>query len=71
MPGDEIDLANEHNAKHNNACLAAHRAKMENRPKVSAVRCEDCGEKIPEKRRQMSKGCTRCTSCQSDIDKGR
>lgn len=31
----------------------------------SATHCEDCGEDIPEARREAVKGCTRCAACQS------
>lgn len=30
----------------------------------AAETCEDCGEEIPEKRRQAVPGCTRCVACQ-------
>ena len=31
--------------------------------------CEDCGEPIPEGRRQVVPGCTRCVSCQTNFEK--
>lgn len=31
---------------------------------VSRVYCEDCDAPIPEKRRQMIQGVTRCVTCQ-------
>ena len=68
---DEADLAGDQIAKDEEARMAAHRAKMANRPKVSAKICEDCGEMIPEQRRKLAKGCTRCTSCQRDNDQRR
>ena len=37
-----------------------------------AVRdCVDCGEKIPEPRRQAMPGVTRCIHCQSEREAGR
>lgn len=36
---------------------------------VSAIHCTDCGEVIPETRRQMMIGCIRCVACQSDFEK--
>lgn len=30
----------------------------------SATECEDCGNPIPEKRRQAMPGCKRCIHCQ-------
>jgi len=32
--------------------------------------CEDCGEEIPEKRRALVPGCTRCVACQTRFEKG-
>lgn len=34
----------------------------------SAKFCEDCGDPIPEKRRQAVIGCRRCTRCQTEFD---
>lgn len=65
---DEIDRANEQNAKHNQACLAAHRAAMPSGP--SAFECEACGEPIPLTRRRLAPGCTRCIGCQIDFEQG-
>ena len=31
----------------------------------SLTHCEDCGEPIPERRRQAVPGCTRCVACQA------
>lgn len=30
--------------------------------------CEDCGELIPEKRIRAVPGCTRCVTCQSQLE---
>ena len=35
----------------------------------SATVCEDCGEPIPEARRQAVPGCTRCIECQTIHDR--
>lgn len=35
---------------------------------VSSLHCEACGCEIPEKRRELVKGCTTCTDCQSLIE---
>lgn len=32
------------------------------------LHCEDCGEKIPEARRQAQPGCTRCLACQTEFE---
>jgi phage/conjugal plasmid C-4 type zinc finger TraR family protein len=33
--------------------------------------CEDCGEVIPEKRRQAVPGCRLCVDCQSAVEQAR
>jgi phage/conjugal plasmid C-4 type zinc finger TraR family protein len=40
-------------------------------PAESAHGCEECGEIIPEARRQAVQGCTRCIECQTIYDKFR
>lgn len=34
----------------------------------SYTHCEDCGNAIPEDRRQAMPGCRRCVDCQTDIE---
>lgn len=36
---------------------------------VSRLYCEDCDAPIPEKRRQMIQGVTRCVTCQEQEEK--
>lgn len=36
---------------------------------ISATHCEDCDVVIPEKRRQLIQGVTRCIDCQSRQEK--
>ena len=36
----------------------------------SLTHCEDCGDPIPEKRRQAIKGCVRCVYCQEQSERG-
>ncbi|EPM3685316.1 TraR/DksA family transcriptional regulator [Escherichia coli] len=43
--------------------IAAHRI---NRNAVSAEHCVDCGDEIPDLRREKVPGCQRCSSCQQD-----
>ena len=38
--------------------------RMKNRMAESAFECEDCGGRIPQKRRLAVPGCTRCVGCQ-------
>lgn len=40
-------------------------------PAESAIECEDCGEEIPEARRNAVPGCTRCRECQDNFEKYR
>ncbi|STV95634.1 phage/conjugal plasmid C-4 type zinc finger protein, TraR family [Klebsiella michiganensis] len=65
MSAELIDQANE---------LAERRLEMTiqymriNHAAVSATHCRDCGEEIPEQRREAVAGCQRCVSCASDIE---
>lgn len=34
----------------------------------SLTHCEDCGEPIPERRRQAVPGVRRCVACQAELD---
>lgn len=58
-----IDQANE---------LAERRLEMTiqnmriNHAAVSATHCRDCGEEIPERRRELVAGCQRCADCQEE-----
>ncbi|WP_260841312.1 TraR/DksA family transcriptional regulator [Klebsiella aerogenes] len=57
---DIIDTAAEIEELQRNAALSAHRI---NRNAVSAEHCIECGDPIPEARRQAYPGCTMCVSC--------
>ena len=37
-----------------------------NHSAVSATHCRDCGEEIPERRRELVAGCQRCAGCQEE-----
>lgn len=37
--------------------------------RVSLTHCIDCGEPIPEMRREKAPGCTRCTGCQAEFER--
>ena len=43
-------------------------AEKNNPAAVSAYECEECGEPIPEARRQAVIGCRCCISCQQEIE---
>ncbi|KVK24482.1 hypothetical protein AWS17_15355 [Enterobacter hormaechei subsp. steigerwaltii] len=64
MP-DIIDTAAEIEELQRNAALSAHRL---NRNAVSAERCEECDEDIPEPRRAAVPGCKTCASCQTGLE---
>ena len=61
---DIIDTAAEIEELQRNAALSAHRI---NRNDVSAERCEECDEPIPEPRRAAVPGCQTCAECQNII----
>ncbi|NOO49843.1 TraR/DksA family transcriptional regulator [Klebsiella pneumoniae] len=60
-----IDQANELAELQREAAIAKCRI---NHAAVSATHCRDCGEEIPERRRELAAGCQRCVSCASDIE---
>ena len=62
---DIIDTAAEIEGLQRNAALSAHRL---NRTAVSAARCEECDEPIPEPRRAAVPGCQTCAECQGVIE---
>ena len=47
---------------------AVARARRTLRKGESLTHCEDCGEEIPEARRQAVPGVRRCFACQSEAD---
>lgn len=65
MSAEIIDQANELAELQRDAAIAKCRI---NHAAVSATHCRDCGEEIPERRRELVAGCQRCVSCASDIE---
>ncbi|MGI1273058.1 DNA N-6-adenine-methyltransferase [Enterobacter kobei] len=61
----QLDAAAEIEELQRNAALSAHRL---NRNAVSAERCEECDEPIPEPRRAVVPGCQTCADCQGVIE---
>jgi len=59
---DQIDQAQQRQAKYLQHSLDRVAASRPNGPSLEC--CEDCGGRIPEKRRQAVQGCTRCITCQ-------
>ena len=62
---DIIDTEAEIEELQRNAALSAHRI---DHNAVSAERCEECDEPIPEPRRAAVPGCKTCSSCQEEIE---
>ncbi|EQB4715445.1 TraR/DksA family transcriptional regulator [Enterobacter hormaechei] len=62
---DIIDTAAEIEELQRNAALSANRI---DRNAVSAERCEECDEPIPDPRRAAVPGCKTCSSCQEEIE---
>ena len=65
MSAEIIDQANELAELQREAAIAKCRI---NHNAVSATHWRDCGEEIPERRRELVAGCQRCVSCASDIE---
>lgn len=66
---DVYDRAQEMELRQREQALAAQAAAS--RPLGSSLEnCDDCGQPIPEKRRQAAVGCTRCIQCQTAYEKG-
>lgn len=61
MSAEIIDQANELEELQREAAIARHRI---NHNAVSATHCCDCGDEIPERRRDAVAGCQLCAECQ-------
>ncbi|HHF0974483.1 TPA: TraR/DksA family transcriptional regulator [Haemophilus influenzae] len=62
---DQFDRAQQLEEMQREIALKKHRTFQA----VSRLYCEDCDEPIPEKRRQMIQGVTRCVTCQEQEEK--
>ncbi|HHV7344951.1 TraR/DksA family transcriptional regulator [Enterobacter cloacae complex sp. RIVM_C039474] len=65
MTAEIIDQANELAQQRIDMAIAAHRI---DHNAVSAERCEECDEPIPEPRRAAVPGCQTCAECQGVIE---
>jgi phage/conjugal plasmid C-4 type zinc finger TraR family protein len=66
---DEADRASDYELRLNQAAIAAHR----NQVALAAARgaayyCGECGEVIPQARREASPGCLNCLPCQVELE---
>ena len=65
---DQIDQAQQQADAYLQESLARATA---GRPTGSSLKiCEDCGGRIPERRRQAVPGCTKCITCQEEAENG-
>ena len=64
---DLYDRAAEIEQLHREAALS-RQAEKSAAPAVSAYDCEECGEPIPEARRQAAPGCRCCIDCQQELE---
>ncbi|MCF7093648.1 TraR/DksA family transcriptional regulator [Klebsiella variicola] len=60
-----IDQANELEELQREAAIARHRI---NYAAVSATHCCDCGDEIPQRRRELVAGCQRCADYQEEFE---
>lgn len=60
---DVIDIANDRAQAELDATLAARIVEPVNTE--SALYCHECDDQIPEKRRELIKGCRLCVHCQA------
>lgn len=65
MTAELIDQASALEEMMRDNAIQAHRL---NRNAVSAERCEECDEPIPEPRRAAVPGCQTCADCQGVIE---
>ncbi|QIH08936.1 MULTISPECIES: TraR/DksA C4-type zinc finger protein [unclassified Pseudomonas] len=63
---DVADLAQDNDF--NEAALQIHNTRTQRRSGPSAYRCEECGDAIPEERRQAEPGTEHCVDCKSALE---
>lgn len=67
---EEAEMGQLHALHLNMNAWSAHREKMaQQKDKPSLAECEQCGEDIPEARRNAVTGCTTCITCQTILEK--
>ena len=66
---DQFDRAQELDARYREQAIEEQRRRnLKEGP--SRMICLECGEPIPEKRREASPGCIHCIACAESIEKG-
>ena len=67
---EEAEMGQLH-AIHNNmnAVAGVRRKLLEQAAQPSAEECEECGDEIPEARRQAVPGCQLCVFCQEKLER--
>lgn len=63
---DVADLAQDNDFTE--AALRAHQSGLQRRSGVSAYRCDECGDAIPEDRRQAEPGTEHCIECKTTLE---
>lgn len=63
---DVADLAQDNDFTE--AALHAHASGLHRRSGPSAYRCEECGDAIPEERRQAEPGVELCVECKTTFE---
>ncbi|TBV10244.1 TraR/DksA C4-type zinc finger protein [Stutzerimonas kirkiae] len=63
---DLADLAQDNDFTE--AALEAYRSGLQRRSGVSAYRCDECGDAIPEARRQAEPGTAHCIECKTALE---
>ena len=63
---DECDQAQVMSDRYLNGAIRAAQAKAAGGEGSEA--CKECGEGIPEARREAVPGCTRCVACQREVE---
>ncbi|HDG8139481.1 TPA: TraR/DksA C4-type zinc finger protein [Klebsiella quasipneumoniae subsp. quasipneumoniae] len=74
LAADNAVLAMWYTGTHNQEAIELAERRLEmtiqnmriNHAAVSATHCRDCGEEIPERRRELVAGCQRCADCQEE-----
>ena len=67
---DDVDRASKYESMERLSGIALAAKDMNKRSPVSLTHCLECGDPIPEKRREAEPGCELCVECKSWQEKG-